>query len=114
MSVKFKISAKKVEFKDLLEFIEGHVRAMLDPTFGDIQNLTKTNVNPKQQRASGKCSSGRSSIATTVALMSEVKQNSDTNRSQRIWHWKVPVYFVLMTIHWRHVKCSSTSSTIRK
>lgn len=71
MSVKFKISAKKkIEFKDLLEFIKGHVRAMLDPTFGDIQNLTKTNVNPKQQRASGKC---RSSIATTVALMSEPK-----------------------------------------
>lgn len=67
-------SQMRAKFKDLVEFIERQSRVVLDPTFGDIQDLTdsKGMLKAKRpQRPPSKPSSRGNSFASTVAAMSE-------------------------------------------
>ncbi|KAK0150375.1 hypothetical protein N1851_008532 [Merluccius polli] len=67
----------KATFKNLVDFIEGQSRAMLDPIFGDIHNSTESSkvaARPKSQKPFTK-SSGRTSFATTVDQPPEMKKN---------------------------------------
>lgn len=66
----------RATYKDLLEFVEKQSRAMLDPIFGDVHSQIDNNgvSKPKPQNHIIK-PSGRTSFATTVAHVSELRKD---------------------------------------
>lgn len=80
-------SKRRARFKDLVEFVERQSRVVLDPFFGEIQDVTegkrliKTTKTPAQ-RPPFKPASRGSSFATAVATMSERTEQNASKQSK--------------------------------
>lgn len=80
-------SKRRARFKDLVEFVERQSRVVLDPFFGDIQDVTdgKGLIKPTKrpaQRPPFKPASRGSSFATPVATMSERTEQDESKQSK--------------------------------
>lgn len=98
--------------KDLVEFIEKESRAMLDPVFGDL--ISSSTV---EAQTVGSKPSDRTSFATTVAHVSDTRNNElklECKQKNTAVPFKSLVYFVRRITHLNTVSCFRVNQKLKE